>query len=69
MADTPPDQPDRGQRPLSEAHVESARQTGRHEPQGGEAAGGERVGPVAIARHVKDDGRALILYARDRGRR
>jgi hypothetical protein len=25
----------------------------------------ERVGPVAIARHVKDDGRALILYTRD----
>ncbi|MGO9321577.1 MAG: hypothetical protein ACLQBY_12340 [Solirubrobacteraceae bacterium] len=25
----------------------------------------ERVGPVVIARHVKDDGRALIVYARD----
>jgi len=25
----------------------------------------ERTGPVAIARHVKDDGRALILYTRD----
>jgi hypothetical protein len=24
----------------------------------------ERVGPVAIARHRKDDGRALILYTR-----
>jgi hypothetical protein len=24
----------------------------------------ERVGPVAIARHVKADGRALILYTR-----
>jgi hypothetical protein len=23
----------------------------------------ERCGPVAIARHVKDDGRALILYS------
>jgi len=26
---------------------------------------GERSGPVAIARHVKDDGRALILYTLD----
>lgn len=25
----------------------------------------ERTGPLAIARHVKDDGRALILYTRD----
>jgi hypothetical protein len=24
----------------------------------------ERIGPVAVARHVKDDGRALILYTR-----
>jgi hypothetical protein len=24
---------------------------------------GERFGPLAIARHVKDDGRALILYS------
>jgi hypothetical protein len=26
----------------------------------------EHVGPVAIARHIKDDGRALILYSLDR---
>jgi hypothetical protein len=25
----------------------------------------ERSGPIAIARYVKDDGRALILYTRD----
>jgi hypothetical protein len=25
---------------------------------------GERIGPVAIARYVKDDGRALIVYTR-----
>jgi hypothetical protein len=25
------------------------------------------VGPVALARHVKDDGRALILYRREEG--
>ena len=24
---------------------------------------GERVGPLALVRHVKDDGRALLLYA------
>ncbi len=38
-------------------------------PPGGETAGGgtradERFGPVLIARHSKDDGRALILYRR-----
>jgi len=26
----------------------------------------ERAGPVAVERHVKDDGRALILYCDDR---
>jgi len=25
----------------------------------------EHVGPLAIARHVKDDGRALVIYTRD----
>jgi len=25
----------------------------------------ERVGPLVIERHVKDDGRALILYTHD----
>jgi hypothetical protein len=29
---------------------------------------GERVGALTIARWVKDDGRALILYTRDRRR-
>jgi hypothetical protein len=28
-------------------------------------AGDEHIGPVAIARYVKDDGRALIVYTRD----
>ena len=31
---------------------------------GGRLEPGERVGPLAIARHVKGDGRALILYSR-----
>jgi hypothetical protein len=26
----------------------------------------ERIGPLAVERHVKDDGRALILYTHDR---
>ena len=30
---------------------------------------GERVGALTIARCVKDDGRALILYTRDKPRR
>jgi hypothetical protein len=38
-----------------------------HEPGGEPAPSGEaelqRIGPIAIARHVKDDGRALILYS------
>jgi|NGEPerStandDraft_6_1074524.scaffolds.fasta_scaffold55667_3 hypothetical protein len=34
-------------------------------PEGGEPrAQGERCGAVAIARHAKGDGRALILYTR-----
>jgi hypothetical protein len=36
---------------------------GGNEPQKSEL---ERCGPVAIARHVKDDGRALILYTHTR---
>ncbi|HEY4917584.1 MAG TPA: hypothetical protein VIH92_11765 [Solirubrobacteraceae bacterium] len=26
----------------------------------------ERIGPLVLERHVKDDGRALILYTHDR---
>ncbi len=33
-------------------------------PQPGEPMSAERYGPVAIARHAKDDGRALLLYSR-----
>jgi hypothetical protein len=38
-------------------------QGGAHDPRGEQQS--ERTGPVTIARHVKDDGRALILYTRD----
>jgi hypothetical protein len=38
-----------------------------HQPDREREPGGEHelehIGPVAIARHVKDDGRALILYS------
>jgi hypothetical protein len=32
---------------------------------GERSAPAERYGIVSVARHVKDDGRALILYARE----
>jgi hypothetical protein len=38
-------------------HGEGSEQGGRDRP-----AEEERAGPLAIARHLKDDGRALILY-------
>jgi|HubBroStandDraft_2_1064218.scaffolds.fasta_scaffold00289_12 hypothetical protein len=34
----------------------------RREQEGQPVGADERLGPVAIARHVKADGRALILY-------
>ncbi len=46
---------------------ELGRQTGPGEQQEERARAGQRVGPLAIARHVKDDGRALILYTREPG--
>lgn len=39
---------------------------GRPEPHREPEQADEHTGPVAIARHVKSDGRALILYTRDR---
>ncbi len=33
-----------------------------HEHQPGGEPEFERIGPLAVERHVKDDGRALILY-------
>jgi hypothetical protein len=38
--------------------------TDQREQASEEHAPGELLGPVAIARYVKDDGRALILYSR-----
>ena len=38
----------------------------RREERGEQEERGERFGAIAIARDVKDDGRALILYTRAR---
>jgi hypothetical protein len=48
---SPPQQPGRS---ASDAGDEQAR----------EAIPTERYGPLEVARHVKDDGRALLLYTR-----
>jgi hypothetical protein len=42
--------------PLSSAPSESAGEGAREE------RAQERFGPLAVERHIKDDGRALILY-------
>jgi hypothetical protein len=41
-------------------------QEGERQRAGERQGAGERVGALTIARCVKDDGRALILYTRDR---
>jgi hypothetical protein len=46
------------ERPLSQDSGEAGSEGKPRRP------AGERVGPLAVARHVKDDGRALILYRR-----
>jgi len=51
MAGKPAEPPDSG-------HASS----GPREQDGELAAAGEREGPLAVERHVKDGGRALILY-------
>jgi len=47
-APPPSDQPERGARPDS----------------GGGSQAVERYGPLGVARHLKDDGRALLLFTR-----
>jgi hypothetical protein len=60
MAGNPAEPPpsERRSRVDGQADDERARGGGREPPD-------ERSGPVAVARHVKDDGRALILYTRN----
>jgi hypothetical protein len=59
MAGETPEPPPVGQEPDDE------HRSAPHERSTEPAREGEHVGPVAIARHVKSDGRALILYTRD----
>jgi hypothetical protein len=47
-----------GERPESSSPQSSAR-SGGGEPERGRP---ERYGPVLVAKHLKDDGRALIIY-------
>ena len=56
----------RAQHDPGEAPRAGAPQSG--EPQSGEPQAKERYGPVEIARHVKGDGRALLLYSQAAGR-
>lgn len=55
MTPEPVPPPSRGSEPGSATDPEQS--------QPAEPPPGERYGPVAIARHVKDDGRALLLYS------
>jgi|HubBroStandDraft_6_1064221.scaffolds.fasta_scaffold635502_2 hypothetical protein len=50
-------------KPDDKRFAATAERSGHDDERGAEA--GERIGPVAIARYVKDDGRALIVYTRD----
>ncbi len=47
-APSPSDRPEQGARPGADERAQPA----------------ERYGPLALARHVKDDGRALLLFTR-----
>jgi hypothetical protein len=59
MAGQTPEPPPAGQRPGSD------RQTEHREHDDEPAVEHEHIGPISIERHVKADGRALILYTRD----
>ncbi|MGA2452657.1 MAG: hypothetical protein ABSG93_03980 [Solirubrobacteraceae bacterium] len=59
MAGQPAEPPPSGHR------SETGQQAGAREREGEREPAEERVGPVTIARHLKDDGRALIIYTRD----
>jgi hypothetical protein len=61
MAGKPAEPPHPGQRGAGEAPLATSAASGRLDER--EL---EHTGPVAIERHVKDDGRALILYSDQR---
>ncbi len=70
MARKPAEPPPSGQRSEIGQQAGPREQEGEREPrqergrQDPRAEREEREGPVAIARHVKPDGRALIIYTR-----
>jgi hypothetical protein len=59
MAGKPAEPPPSDRPPGIDGQADAHARGGEREPQH------ECSGPVAIARHVKGDGRALILYTRD----
>jgi hypothetical protein len=64
MAGKPAEQPPSGERSQTDRRAD-ARTEGR-ESEGRHQLGDGRVGPLAMSRYEKDDGRALILYVDDR---
>jgi hypothetical protein len=66
MAGMSAEPPDSDERSVGESLVDSGQQAGTRESEGERGRRGEHAGPLAIARHVKDDGRALILYTDQR---
>jgi hypothetical protein len=67
MAGQTPDPPRASRQPDTGEPTGQQPAPREHDGQPARADHGEsdRIGPVAIARHVKADGRALILYTRD----
>jgi hypothetical protein len=59
MGGNPPQEPDSAQRLAVGERSASGERAGQR------LAEPERIGPITIARHVKADGRALILYTHD----
>jgi hypothetical protein len=70
MAGQTPEPPSADQQPGSaepptDRRPRSGRQADERERDDEPAGEHEHIGPVSIERHVKADGRALILYTRD----
>jgi hypothetical protein len=57
--------PDSGERSLGGNPADTGERADMRESESEHGGRGEHAGPLAIARHVKDDGRALILYSDD----
>ena len=59
----PPASPSRGPERGLHEHAQPGKSRPRESP-AEESQPGERYGPIVITRHVKEDGRALLLYTR-----